>query len=79
MTMEEWKGIFAKRLSYSIERSGLSKKEVAELANISPGTISQYLNCTNIPTATVVSNLAHVLKVDIDYLLVFEEVVERTT
>lgn len=77
MTMEEWKGIFAKRLNYAIESSGLSKKEVAELANISPSSISQYLNRAQIPTATAISNLAHVLKVDIDYLLVSEEVVEK--
>lgn len=77
MTMEEWKGVFAKRLNYAIERSGLSKKEVADLANISPSSISQYLNRAQIPTAIAISNLAHVLKVDVDYLLLSEEVVYK--
>lgn len=75
MTSEQWKQIFASRLEYAIEHSGLTKKEVAELANVSQSSISQYLSCSQVPTATAATSLARVLKVDVEYLVDFEEVV----
>ena len=75
MTTDEWKRIFASRLRNAIESSGMEKQEIAELANVSPSSISQYLNCSQVPSATAVTSLARVLKVDVEYLVDFEEVI----
>ena len=48
-----------------------SNKELSESAGVSPGTMSKYLNpnCTNIPTADVLYNLADHYGVSVDWLI----------
>ena len=48
-----------------------SNKELSESAGVTPGTMSKYLNpnCTNIPTADVLYNLADHYNVSVDWLL----------
>ena len=77
MTSKQWKQTFANRLSRAIESSGMEKKEIAEAANVSLASISQYVNGGQVPTATAVINLANVLNVDPSYLVDFGDVVEK--
>jgi phage repressor protein C with HTH and peptisase S24 domain len=60
---------FGERLHDAIVRSGLAKKTVAERAQITPSTLSVYINEGRIPEAPILLALSQVLKTTMEDLL----------
>ena len=58
-----------KNLRDAIERSPLSKTEIASKLNVNPSTISKYLHCDKFPSIDTFANLCEILDVSADEIL----------
>lgn len=56
--------IFGDNLVGILEDQGMSQKELAQAAELSPGTISKYINKQQMPTVKALINIAYVLEVE---------------
>ncbi len=74
MSNREWSKEFAYRLFDLMKYRGMSRRDLADALDINPATISDYLHCKYVPSATRVLQLAQVLHVKVSYLLDFERV-----
>ena len=70
------KTIFARNLTYYVERSGRSQKELAERIGIAKSVISFYESGDRFPSYDVLIKIARIFNVTTDYLLDVER--ERT-
>ena len=62
------KDIFAKNLSYYVERSGKTQKEIAEILNVSPASFNNWIKGVKYPRIDKIEMLANyfgVLKSDL--------------
>lgn len=59
---------FCERLKKARTDAKLSQKELADKINVARESISCYENGTKIPTFTIISKIAVVLKVSLDWL-----------
>ena len=57
------KAIFAKNLSYYIEKSGKSKKELAEIVGVAPSTFNEWTKGKKYPRIDKVEILANYFKI----------------
>jgi transcriptional regulator with XRE-family HTH domain len=62
------KNMLPKRITEERKKRGLSQAQLADKAGVTPGAISQIENGQRIPTIPVLSGIARVLGVSIDYL-----------
>ena len=60
---------FKERLNMEITYHGFSKKEFAEKAGISIGTLNMYLYRDSIPAADVAVRIAEILNVTVEFLI----------
>lgn len=60
---------FAVRLAELIQKTGATKKAIAERAGIHPVTLSKYLSGKRIPATEELHNLASVLRITTEWLL----------
>lgn len=63
------KTILAKRLKMLLEDYDMTQFELSKRSNVTEATISNFLNCKQLPKLEVVSKIADVLNVSVDYLL----------
>ena len=61
------------RISYLLNKNGISQKELADRINISESVVSRYISGEREPKANVIANLAIALRTTSDYLLGIEE------
>jgi transcriptional regulator with XRE-family HTH domain len=59
---------FCERLKEARTKAGLSQKELGDKVNIARRTISYYETGYKLPTFTIISKIAAVLKVSLDWL-----------
>lgn len=57
------------RLHNLLEEYNMSQAELSKRAAVTEATISNFLNCKQLPKLEVVSKIADVLNVSVDYLL----------
>ena len=77
MTDEEWRMLFADRLSYMIKRRGCTQSEVAEEAGISEKALSNYVCGVRLPKVNILANLTAALHCDPSDLLNFEKKLDK--
>ena len=58
-----------KNLREAIERSPLTKKQIAIQLGVNPSTISKYLHCDKFPSIDTFANLCEILDVSSDEIL----------
>lgn len=64
---------FHENLKYAREKSGMSQKEVSELAGVAKSTYSLYESGNREPNVQTIKKLADILQVSADELLGIEE------
>jgi transcriptional regulator with XRE-family HTH domain len=69
VTENEWMTYFGEHLRELIADRGLTQYEVADASGISEASISCYIRGIRMPTAKAIINLALILEVDTDELL----------
>lgn len=65
------------RISFLIKERGLTQKELAKRINITEGAISKYLNDERTPRVDIITNIANVLNVTTDFLLMNTDNVQK--
>lgn len=60
---------FSQNLLNALEKSAISQKDLAQKTNITPATISRYINGQRNPSAYNVKKIAEVLNIGVDELL----------
>lgn len=63
------KEILSERLHNLLEELDMSQAELSKRSSVTEATISNFLNCKQLPKLEVVSKIADVLDVSVDYLL----------
>lgn len=77
MTNKEWSKEFAIRLHDLMKLRGMTQRDLADALDVHSVTISNYLHCKYIPSATRILQLANILRVSVDYLVDFDRVGRR--
>ena len=75
-SMVEWIDIFGDNLKEFIADRGMSRKEVADEANLSVTTLSEYLNKRKAPSVRSIVNLAYALDCDVGELIDFGDTID---
>ena len=65
---------FSKRLEGAMSARAISKKELSELAEVSPSSLASYLKGERTPSVPVLVRLSQALSTTTDYLLGLSEV-----
>ena len=73
MTEQEWRRRFSIKLSILIRKSNITRRELADKANICGSSLSFYLSCKKTPNFRSVINLAYALGCTIEELIDFGE------
>ncbi len=60
------------RISYLLNKNGISQKELADRINVSESVVSRYISGEREPKANILANIATALKTTSDYLLGIE-------
>lgn len=76
MTQTEWKRIFANNLVDILDEKGMSQRQLAIDSNISPATISEYINGIRMPSLASAVNIAYALDMEVSELVDFGERIE---
>lgn len=61
------------RISYLLNKNGISQKELADRINVSESVVSRYISGEREPKANVLANIATALRTTSDYLLGIED------
>lgn len=76
MTKQEWLERFSDKLQTEMYEYKYSQADVAEMAGLTKGTISNYINKHQAPTARALLNLAYVFECTVDALTDFGEMID---
>jgi transcriptional regulator with XRE-family HTH domain len=76
MTLKEWIDIFGDNLAEILEEKGMSQYDLANDANLSPGSVSAYINKQSPPGIKAIINIAYSLDMDVDELVDFGDRIE---
>lgn len=76
MTEGQWQHFFKDNLIQMTLERHMSQMELSALSGISQGTISKYMNGSQIPTAPSIVNLSYALGCSIEELIDFGEKVD---
>lgn len=76
MSEVEWLDIFGDNLISMLDECLLTQKDLAEMTGLSEGTISKYVNRTQMPTVRAIINLSYALDWDLNDMLDFGEKIE---
>lgn len=76
MSEHEWLLYFSDCLYDIMQERKISQRELSDLTGLGEGTISKYINGTNIPKATTVVKLAIALGCSTDELINFGETID---
>lgn len=61
------------RISYLLNKNGITQKELADRINVSESVVSRYISGEREPKANVLANIATALRTTSDYLLGIED------
>jgi transcriptional regulator with XRE-family HTH domain len=75
MSEVEWMDIFGDNLRDILKEQNMSRRELAQVLDLSEATISNYINKKQIPTMEVIVNMAYELSMSIDELIDFGDTV----
>lgn len=75
MSEVEWMDIFGDNLRDILKEQNMSRRELAQVLDLSEATISNYINKKQMPTMEVVVNMAYELSMSIDELIDFGDTV----
>ena len=67
----EWLDIFGDNLADILKDEYMTRKELAEVLNMTEATISRYINKRQMPTMKVIINMAYELSITVDDLIDF--------
>lgn len=67
----EWLDIFGDNLADILKDEYVTRKELAEVLNMTEATISRYINKRQMPTMKVIINMAYELSITVDDLIDF--------
>lgn len=76
MTEVEWLDIFANNLVEMLEDANMSQRELADIAGLSEGAVSGYINKRKIPSLRAIINIAYALDCSVEDLIDFGDVIE---
>ena len=83
MTSDEIRQIkmksFATRLSYSLDKSGMSQRKLSEITGITEVSISRYMNGKRLPHPIVLEKICTALNCDVDWLIGREKTGGKST
>lgn len=71
----EWMDIFGDNLRDILKEQNMSRRELAQVLDLSEATISNYINKKQMPTMEVIVNMAYELSMSIDELIDFGDTV----
>lgn len=75
MSEMEWLRIFANNLVYYLDTHGISQSELARRSGLEQGSISRYVNATQMPGIKAIINIANSLGVTVDDLVNFDDMI----
>lgn len=75
MSEVEWMDIFGDNLRDTLKEQNMSRRELAQVLDLSEATISNYINKKQMPTMEVIVNMAYELSMSIDELIDFGDTV----
>ena len=75
MSEVEWMDIFGDNLRDILKEQNMSRRELAQVLDLSEATISNYINKKQMPTMEVIINMAYELSMSIDELIDFGDTV----
>lgn len=75
MSEIEWMDIFGDNLRDILKEQNMSRRELAQVLDLSEATISNYINKKQMPTMEVIVNMAYELSMSIDELIDFGDMV----
>jgi plasmid maintenance system antidote protein VapI len=75
MSEVEWMDIFGDNLRDILKEQNMSRRELAQVLDLSEATISNYINKKQMPTMEVIVNMAYELSMSIDELIDFGDTV----
>lgn len=75
MTETEWLDIFGDNLVNLLNEANMSQQELAEAADLSKASISNYINAKKIPSLKAIINISKVLDIDVSELIDFDEMI----
>lgn len=75
MSEIEWLDIFGDNLRDILKEQNMSRRELAQVLDLSEATISNYINKKQMPTMEVIVNMAYELSMSIDELIDFGDTV----
>lgn len=75
MSEVEWMDIFGDNLRDILKEQNMSRREFAQVLDLSEATISNYINKKQMPTMEVIVNMAYELSMSIDELIDFGDTV----
>lgn len=75
MSEVEWIDIFGDNLRDILKEQNMSRRELAQVLDLSEATISNYINKKQMPTMEVIVNMAYELSMSIDELIDFGDTV----
>lgn len=71
MTEQEWLDIFGDNLLSLLDENGLTQQDLSQMAGISQGTISKYVNKIQMPTVRALLAISYALGESLDDLMDF--------
>lgn len=75
MSEVKWMDIFGDNLRDILKEQNMSRRELAQVLDLSEATISNYINKKQMPTMEVIVNMAYELSMSIDELIDFGDTV----
>lgn len=72
----QWLRMFGDNLRYLLDEYHMTQKDLAEMTGLSEGTISKYINRTQMPTVRAIINISYALDESVDDLVDFGERIE---
>lgn len=76
MSEIEWLDIFGTNLIVMLDENLMTQKDLAEATGLSEGTISKYVNKTQMPTVRAILNISYALNCSLDDLIDFGDTIE---
>ena len=76
MTKEEWLERFSDKLLTEMYEAKMTQQDLAEQSGLTKGTISNYINKRQTPTARALVNIAYVFNCPVDGLADFGEMID---
>lgn len=71
-----WRQLFAERLKEIMQERNLTQNDIAMMAGVTQSQISRILSCKSTASIKVINNLSYSLRIKIDSLVLFKELLK---